>query len=132
MLRTIVPGLAPRPRVRGEALRRARERQGSGRVERVARPVRAAPEHRLASSAAFSSRTKPASVSASWFFRIRPAPLLASLVLAAAWFLTSVRQLSPLDVLPFAWTWLTLWVTASVVAELWRRYAGGSARRRLG
>jgi hypothetical protein len=128
MPRTIVPGFAPRPRVRGEALRRRRELQGSARVTRASRPVRATRDQTLASNVAFPRRRGAAPPVARALFRLRPLPLVASFVLVAGWFFTNVRQLSPLDVLPFAWTWLTLWVAASVVAELWRRYTGQSAR----
>jgi hypothetical protein len=48
----------------------------------------------------------------------------AALIVASIWALTSLRSVTPLDVLPFAWMWLTLWICFSIVAELWRRLLG--------
>jgi hypothetical protein len=53
-----------------------------------------------------------------------------SFLITAVWFLLNVQRPSPLDLLPFAWTWLTLWLATSVVMELWRRYAGSGPARR--
>ena len=129
MLRTIVPGLTPRARVRGEALDRVRARQGAPRVARAPRTASQPHvlEERLATAAASTHSDAEQSTA---LFRPRPAPLGMAFALTAIWFLLNVQRPSPLDVLPFAWTWLTLWLAASVVHELWRRYAGhGSARR---
>jgi hypothetical protein len=52
----------------------------------------------------------------------RPGPLLISFAITVFWFLANVRRMSPLDILPFAWTWLTLWLVFSTGLELWRRY----------
>jgi hypothetical protein len=60
----------------------------------------------------------------------RPGPLILAFVLTAVWFLANVRRVSPLDILPFAWTWLTLWLFLSVALDLWRRYAGLARRDR--
>ena len=76
-------------------------------------------EERLASSDAVARPGERAAP----FFRPRPAPLGIAFLLTALWFLLNVRRLSPLDLLPFAWTWVTLWLALSVAFELWRRYA---------
>jgi hypothetical protein len=77
-------------------------------------------EERLASNAAF---TRPRAAGAEALFRPRAGPIGVAFLVTAAWFLVNVRRLSPLDILPFAWTWVTLWLALSVVFELWRRYA---------
>lgn len=55
------------------------------------------------------------------FFRPRPAPLGVAFVVTAIWFGLNLRHPSPLDVLPFVWTWITLWLALSILLELWRR-----------
>ncbi len=129
MLRTIVPGLTPRTRVRGEALERARARQGAVRVARAPRPARESRrgEDRLSSNASFT-RSQPGP--AGTLLRPMPVSLGISFLITAVWFVLNVQRPSPLDVLPFAWTWLTLWLATSVVVELWRRYAGSGPARR--
>lgn len=49
----------------------------------------------------------------------RRAPLLA-LGLACVWLVANVRHPSPIDVLPFVWVWLTLWLTLSILHTLAR------------
>lgn len=46
-------------------------------------------------------------------------------------YLLNVQGKSPLDLLPLAWTWLTVWLALSVGQELWGRWwATRPARRR--
>jgi hypothetical protein len=59
--------------------------------------------------------------------RLRPA--LAALVITTVGYLSNVQGKSPLDILPFAWTWLTVWLALTVAAEVWARYGRGLARR---
>ena len=121
-------GLLPKARGRGAASHRPRARRTPGRAlaaHRVARSL--AGEDRLASSAAFVGPREWVSRS---LRRPRAAPVGIAFLLTTLWFLLNVRRLSPLDVLPFAWTWLTLWLATSVVFELWRRYAGTAVVRR--
>ena len=63
-------------------------------------------------------------------FRPRPGPLGVSFAITAVWLVVNVRRPSPLDVLPFAWTWLTLWLALSVGLELWQRLRPACPRRR--
>jgi hypothetical protein len=84
-------------------------------------------EERLASSAGFSRPRERAPES---LLRLQLAPLGIAFLVTSLWFVLNVRRLSPLDVLPFAWTWLTLWLALSVGFELWRRYASASVTGR--
>ena len=45
----------------------------------------------------------------------------AALIVTIIWALTSLRSVTPLDALPFAWMWLTLWIAFSLAVEGWRR-----------
>ena len=122
MLRMDGSGSASRARGRGAMAHRSRARRTPGRAlaaHRLARGV--AGEERLASSAGFNRSRERTAAS---LMRPRVAPLGVALLLTAAWFLANVRRLSPLDILPFAWTWVTLWLALSVAFELWCRYAG--------
>ena len=85
-------------------------------VTAKARPKQA----RLARNAAIEGAWPPASVRST--FAPRPAPLGITFLMTLLWFMTTLRSWSPIDALPFAWTWLTLWLAASVGLELWRRY----------
>jgi hypothetical protein len=51
----------------------------------------------------------------------RPALLALTFLITLLWFMANLRQWSPLDALPFGWTWLTLWLVVSVGQELCRR-----------
>ena len=115
------PGLAPRTRGRGAASPRPRARRAPDRALASHLSQRGVGgDDRLGSNTTFSRSRERAPGS---FFRPRPAPLGIAFLLTALWFLLNVRRLSPLDVLPFAWTWVTLWLALSVAFELWRRYA---------
>ena len=62
--------------------------------------------------------------------RPRPAPLGLAFVLSAVWFIANVRRVTALDVLPFAWMVLTLWLALSIAFDLGGRYAAPLRRRR--
>lgn len=62
--------------------------------------------------------------------RPRPGPLILAFLLTTVWLFANVRRISPLDVLPFAWTWLTVWLFLSVGLDLWRRSASLARRDR--
>ena len=102
-----------------------RARRPASRAEPITRREPSRAEGRLSSSAAFAPRRQPGAWS---LLRPRPGPLAVAFLITLVWFLANVRRLSPLDVLPFAWTWLTLWLACSIAFELWRRY--GQSRRR--
>jgi hypothetical protein len=54
-----------------------------------------------------------------------------ALVLTSAWFVVNVPHLSLLDLLPFAWTWLTVWLLLAACRLAWLRIAAiGKSRRR--
>ena len=121
MVRLNVPGLAPRSRGRVASGDRSRARRAPGRALASHLASRApVGEDRLASSAGFARRHQP---SPRAFIRPRPAPLGVAFLLTAVWFVLNVQHPSPLDVLPFVWTWVTLWLALSICWELWRRYA---------
>lgn len=106
---------------------------GRSPLDRLARrSVRPAPRDpepeapRLeATSASPPLRRRAASI-----FRPRLGLLGPAFALSVVWLVANVRQVSPLDVLPFAWTWLTLWLLFSLGAELWDRYAPSRPPRR--
>jgi hypothetical protein len=103
---------------RGEVGTRARSRTASGARRGEQRRDWRSPAVRLASSTAFSSpRARPRPL-----LRARPWPFAISFGLALAWLLVNVRRVSPLDVLPLIWTWLTLWIVISLLLELWKRF----------
>jgi len=84
-------------------------------------------ENRLGANASFT-RAAP---TAPWsLIRLRPGPLLIALVVTSLWFVVNLRRLSLLDILPFAWTWLTLWLALSIGLELWRRFLQPTRPRR--
>jgi len=104
---------------------RARPPYGERRTASPREPVGG--ENRLGANASFT-RAAP---TAPWsLIRLRPGPLLIALVVTSLWFVVNLRRLSPLDILPFAWTWLTLWLALSIGLELWRRYLQPTRPRR--
>jgi len=112
----------------GEArgARQGRSTTARGRARPAHSPPRssqareiASTDVKLGSSVAFTHQGEAAAWSP---IRARPGPLLSALIVTVLWFVTNVRHLSLLDVLPFAWTWLTLWLVLSVALELWRRH----------
>jgi hypothetical protein len=108
----------------GAARQQRRSRRRGGQRLATLGPVSADP--RLESSVQFAParpRVGP--------FSLHPRlwPSLAALVITTVGYLSNVQGKSLLDVLPFAWTWLTVWLALTVVAELWSRYGRGLARR---
>ena len=106
-----------------------RTRHGSDRP--VARSTggrrRLGSTQRLASNVTFN---RHAGASPWETFRPRFGPLAFAFALTGVWFMLNVRRLSPLDILPFAWTWLTLWLALSIGLDLWRRWLGASMPNR--
>lgn len=72
----------------------------------------------MSSSVAF---TRHGSANARPVFRPRFGPLAFSFLCTLIWSALNVRRISPLDLLPFAWTWLTLWLALSIGLELWAK-----------
>ena len=54
-----------------------------------------------------------------------------ALLLTTAWFVVNVPHLSLLDLLPFAWTWLTVWLVLGGCHLAWSKVTAiGTSRRR--
>jgi hypothetical protein len=51
-------------------------------------------------------------------------------LLTLTWFVVNLRRAAPLDVLPFIWMWLTLWLALSVAADLYGRFNRATRPRR--
>jgi len=104
-------------------------RRGQVRLARRGWPEREPPDLELGAAApsAFAHRRRtrvwPKSIA-------RPGPLVISFAITLFWFVANVRRMSPLDILPFVWTWLTLWLAFSTGLELWRRYGRSAWGRR--
>jgi hypothetical protein len=54
----------------------------------------------------------------------------AALLLTTLWFVVNVPRLSLLDILPFAWTWLMVWLALAVGHLAWSKLAALVAERR--
>jgi hypothetical protein len=104
-------------------------RSRSARTPRV-HALRTAPvaEQRLSSS---TSVTRRRAASTAILVPSRLALQGIALALTSAWFVVNVPHLSLLDLLPFAWTWLTLWLVLAACHLAWKRVAAiGRSRRR--
>jgi len=54
-----------------------------------------------------------------------------ALLLTTAWFIVNVPHLSLLDLLPFTWTWLMVWLLLAAGHLAWSRVTGiGMSHRR--
>jgi hypothetical protein len=82
---------------------------------------------RLHSSAAFARHRRSQSGS---IFRPRLGLVGIAFLLTLSWFVFNLRRPAPLDVLPFIWMWLTLWLALSVAVDLYGRFSRATRPRR--